>query len=83
MRAGLLYLFLQVVLGGLFTPTQKPLLYRYSAITTAGWGYAYGTGLLLLCVLTSATDAADWDITPISIGGSQKMNSWLLEHEVL
>ena len=64
---GLFYTALQVVLGGAMHPVQKTLLNRgYDSVTVVAWSYLLGTGLLLLCVLTSAMDAADWAVSPLA-----------------
>jgi drug/metabolite transporter (DMT)-like permease len=61
---GNLYLALQLTLGGSFPAVQKTVLGRYPALTVAAWGYAFGTGLLSLSVLTCCMDAESWDVTP-------------------
>lgn len=66
---GVFYMALQVIMGGSLHVAMKPLLSTYSSITACAWGYVAGTGLLLLSVLTSATEAADWEITPLGVAG--------------
>jgi len=57
-----------IVLGGSYGVVQKPLLLRYPPVLVAGWGYASGTLLLLLCVVTGANEPADWDVSPAAAG---------------
>lgn len=60
---GNFYLALQLTLGGSFPVIQKMVLHKYSALTTAAWGYAYGSALLSLSVATCCMDAPSWDVT--------------------
>jgi hypothetical protein len=64
---GLFYTAIQVTFGGAMHPVQKALLNRgYDSVVVVAWSYLWGTGLLLLCVLTGATAAADWAVTPLA-----------------
>jgi hypothetical protein len=62
------FLILQILMGGSYPVLQKAVLGRYPALVTAAWGYVLGTGLLALSVITSATDAADWDVDAAAAG---------------
>ena len=59
---GNFYLALQLTLGGSFPVIQKMVLHKYSALTTAAWGYTFGSGLLSLSVTTCCMDSASWQI---------------------
>jgi drug/metabolite transporter (DMT)-like permease len=55
--------FLQVTFGGaVFWHLQKKLLNRYPAMQVASWYYSYGTAILVLVVLPSATSAQQWSL---------------------
>ena len=51
---------LQVLMGGALPVVQKPLLARYTPLQLTGWGYAAGTVMLAMSVITGATNADDW-----------------------
>lgn len=58
--AGLMYNFLQIVLGGAYTPAQKPLLSRYRPLVVrAGLPSFFGLTRCLLCMSGRA-------LTPVS-----------------
>jgi len=66
---GAFFMVLQVCLGGSLVVAQKPMFAKYTPLMLAGWGYAFGTVLLLLSVITGATEAADWHITGTTVLG--------------
>jgi drug/metabolite transporter (DMT)-like permease len=57
---GLAFALLQILLGGSLPVVQKPLFARYSPLVLCAWGYAVGTALLAMSVVTGATGADDW-----------------------
>jgi drug/metabolite transporter (DMT)-like permease len=61
---GTFYLVLQVVCSGLWSPSMKPLLQRYSPIVAVAWVYTLGSVLILLSVLSCATSREDWSFSP-------------------
>ena len=58
---GLAFSLVQISLGGALPVVQKPLFARYAPIVLCAWGYAVGTALLAMSVITGATSAADWE----------------------
>ena len=60
---GMLFMTLQILLGGSYNTVQKPLLRSYPALVVAGWGYTLGLGLLSLCVVTADTSSGPWSFS--------------------
>ena len=67
---GLLFAGVQILGGGAYPVAQRPLMARYPALVVCAWGYTYGWVALLLCALSSATEASSWAFTPASAGGA-------------
>ena len=67
---GFAFILCQKVMQGSYPVLQKWVLsrYDYPSLTLATWAYVTGTTVIAMIVLTTSTEAADWVLTPTSVG---------------